>query len=118
MKIEAATTKATDRIEVLADRAVYRLERSARAGASRASLEKAANKAKKGFSSPARSGYAQVTREVGTAMIRMRSAEEYTTDLQDDLFFAREVAGGTLEDAVQAARTRVDEALAAVPATP
>lgn len=112
VKIDATTTSTTDRIDVLADRAVFRLERLARKGASQTSLEKDARKSKKGFSNQARSGYAQVTRDVGNAMIRMRSADGYSPDLQDDLFFERETSTAALEDSVDAAAARVDAALA------
>lgn len=111
-RIEDVTAETTDRIEVLADRAVFRLERAALKGASSASLEKTARKAKKGFSSQARGGYAGVTREFGNAMIRMRSASGYTTDLQDDLEFEREESTAALQDAISAAGERIDEALA------
>ncbi len=115
-RIEGATTVATERIEVLADRAVFRLERAARNGAARASLAKAAAKAKKGFAGPARGGFAQFNREVGNGMIRMRSAAEYTNDLQEDLFFEREAAVAGIQDSVDEAVGRVEEALAGLAA--
>lgn len=111
-RIEESTTKAQDRIEVLADRGVFRLERAALKGASQASLEKTAEKAKKDFPGQARKALAQINRDVGKAMIQMRSAEEYTNDLQEDLFFEREAAIADLEDAITEGEARIDEALA------
>lgn len=110
--IDQSVTKATDRIEVLGDRGIFRLERAALKGAPQATLEKTASKAKKDFPGQARKALAQVNRDVSKAMIQMRSAEGYTNDLQDDLFFERETAIADLEDAIAEGETRIDEALA------
>lgn len=117
-RMETATEAAVARIDVLADRAIFKLERSALKGASQASLEKTARSARKSFASQARGGSAQLVREVGRAMIRMRSAAEYTRDLQDDLFFERFEDEALLEDAYTEAVERVDAALADLTGAP
>lgn len=110
-KFGESVAKAEDRIDTLAERGEFRIERAIDKGASEASIRKIASKAKAGFSGQARKALAQINRDLASAMIRMRTADEYTPELEDDLRFAREEAIAELEDAVDAAAERIDEAI-------
>lgn len=111
-KYAASVDRAGERIDDLVERAVFRIERAASKGASRASLERTASKAVRSLPSVGRKALAQINRDMGRAMIRMRTAEGYEREMQATLEFEREVAIADLEDLIEQASARIDEALA------
>lgn len=111
-KIEQATEKAADSMDRLADRSIVRLQLAARRGAGEATLQAFADKIKRSFPGLARKGSAQVTREVGNGMIRLRLAPGYEREMQDELYAAREAATLHLLEAIDAASLALDEEVA------
>lgn len=111
-RIDAAVGAATDRLEVLVERAVFRLELLGTRGVSRVVLERTALKFKKPFGGVARGAVAQINREIGNAMIRMRSADGHDRELEQELNFRRETAIAELRDAIESAEAALDAAIA------
>lgn len=111
-RIDDAVVAAVARMDVLVERAVFRLDRAEERGATKEALQRTALKFKKPFGGAARRALAQINREIGTAMIRMRSAPDYDRELEADLGFRRETAVADLEAAIESAEAAIDAAIA------
>jgi len=115
--LDRVEVQADEKIQVQVTRAQFYIERLADRGATQTKIQKVANSYKKSISNIARSGQAQTNRIVGKGMLRMRSAPDYDRELQDELFFERDVTIETLRDSVEAAADEIDAIVAGTATT-